>query len=431
MRRRIIGATALVATAALVAGCAGPSGSSGGEGSSGEPVELRFLLWATNPDQLALFDELGEEFVAENDDVSKVTFESVTLSDLNTLLPTWLASNSPPDASWLPVESSIEYMNADALVDLNPTLKDVEGYDYDDLADRMQEPWRDGDAQFGVPFSNGPLIMYYNKDLFDQSGLEDPSAAVEAGTWDWDLLREDLQKISADSGKTGLIFDAFEFKNWVRMLPLIRAYGGTPWDENGEECLMDSSEMEAAYSALHEMVYDEKITPRPGQQADFWGGGAATTIAYLGSNGLLADVDFEYGVVPTPAGPGGAGQHVGQSAMVAYSAGKHTDAAARLVAYLTNPESMRKLSAYYPPSRTSLLNAETMEESAPVLDAAQLEPILTAVLENGTFTPVAPNNAETTAALNAALDQFVYGEDADIPAALQQVCAAIQPTLGG
>ena len=377
-----------------------------------------------------MFDELGDQFVAENDDVSKVSFESVTLADLNTLLPTWLASNSPPDASWLPVESSIEYMNAGALVDLKPTLQEAQGYDYADLEDRMQEPWREGDSQYGVPFSNGPLIMYYNKDLFTEAGLEDPSAAAAAGKWDWDLLRADMKKIKAETGKTGLIFDAFEFKNWVRMLPLIRAYGGTPWDDAGEECLMDSPEMIAAYTALHEMVYDEQTTPQPGQQADFWDGGAATTIAYLGSNGLLADVDFEYGVVPTPSGPGGAGQHVGQSAMVAYSAGNNTDAAARLVAHLTSPESMKQLSAYYPPSRTSLLNAKTMEASAPVLDESQLEPILDAVLESGTFTPVAPNAAETTAALNAALDQYVYGKDVDMSEAMQKVCAAIEPTLG-
>ncbi|MFD5226644.1 ABC transporter substrate-binding protein [Microbacterium sp. NPDC058342] len=430
MRRRIIAGAALLATAALVAGCSGAPGPSG-TGSSGEPAELRFLLWASNPDQLAMFESMGEQFVAENDDVSAVKFETVTLSDLNTLLPTWLASNSPPDASWLPVESSIEYMKAGALADLTPTLTSFEGYEYDDLAERMQEPWKEGDAQYGVPFSNGPLIMYYNKDLFAQAGLDDPSAAMAEGTWDWDLLRDDLKKIVAETGKTGVVFDAFEFKNWVRMLPLIRAYGGAPWDASGETCTMDSPETIAAYKALHEMVYDEKVTPRPGQQADFWGGGAATLIAYLGSNGRLAEVDFDYGVVPTPAGPGGAGQHVGQSAMVAYSAGKNVDAASRLVAFLTNPENMKELSAYYPPSRTSLLNAETMAAAAPVLEEEQLEPILDAVLESGTFTPVAERSAETTAALNAALDQYAYGADADITSAMNQVCAAIQPTLGG
>ncbi len=430
MGRRIIGgAAALVLAVPLIAGCGSQPGTPGTEPPA-DPAELRFLLWSSNPDQLALFNSLADEFVAENDDVSKVTFESVTLADLRTLLPAQLASNSPPDASWLPVEDSIEYMRAGALVDLTPTLKSVPGYDWDDLATTLQEPWREGDAQFGVPFSNGPLIMYYNKDLFTQAGLEDPSATMASGAWDWDRLREDLRTIAAETGKTGLIFDAFEFKNWVRMLPLIRAYGGEPWDA-AENCRMDSPETVAAYSTFHDMIYVDRTTPRPGQQADFWGGGAATMVAYLSSNALLADVDFEYGVVPTPAGPGGAGQHVGQSAMVAYSAGKHVDQASRLVAHLTNPENMEKLAAYFPPSRTSLLNADTMEASAPLLDRAQLEPILQAVLENGQFTPVSANSAETAAALNAALDQYVYGPDADIPSAMVQVCAAIEPTLGG
>lgn len=418
-------------TLALVGGLVSACSATAGDAEPEENIELRYLLWSSNPDQLALFDELADEFMEANPDVVKVTFETVTLADLNTVLPTQLSSNDPPDASWLPVENSKEYIAAEALVDLVPTLTSVEGYDFDDLKESFQARWRFGDAQYGVPFSNGPLIFYYNADSFAQAGLPDPSESVANGTWTWDLLREQLKTIQATTGQTGLVLDAFEFKNWPRLLPLIRAYGGDPFNADVDKCELTSDENVEAFQVLHDMIYVDGIMPRPGQAADFWGGGAASTIAYLSSNSLLADVDFNYGVVQTPSGPGGEGISVGQSAMVAYAAGKHVDAASRLIAFLTSKESMARLSAYFPPSRTSLLNAETLATSAPNLTEPQLVPIVEALLESGKFVPVAERNAEMTTALNAALDQYVYGADADIASGLTAVCDAVQPTLGG
>jgi multiple sugar transport system substrate-binding protein len=376
-----------------------------------------------------LFNEIADAFIKENPDVSKVTFESITLSDLTTVLPTQLSSNDPPDASWLPVEQSIEYIDAGALVDLMPTMKAMAGYDVDDLVTRFQEPWRRGDAQYGIPFSTGPLIFYYNKDLWAEAGLTDPADEIAAGNWTWDTLRADMKQLTEKTGKMGLVLDAFEFKTWVRLLPLMRAYGSVPWDSTGTVCEMESAEMVATMQALHDMIYVDKIMPQPGQQADFWGGNAGATIAYLSTNTMLKDATYEYGIVPTPSGPGGAGQAVGQSAIVAYAAGKHVDAASRLVAFMTNKENAAKLSAYFPPSRTSLMTAESFAAASPLLSEDQLQVVINAIVKDGEFVPVTAHGSDAAAALNAALDKYAYGTDADIPSAMTQACDALTPII--
>src|SRR5690625_7503013 len=75
------------------------------------------------------------------------------------------------------------------------------------------------------------------------------------------------------------------------------------------------------------MVFEDGSSPVPGQQADFWGGQAGATTAFLGSSSLLEGATFDWDIVRTPGGPAGDVQAVGQSAIVALTAGEHHEAA--------------------------------------------------------------------------------------------------------
>src|SRR5699024_6646175 len=134
-----------------VAACSSGDGSSDSDGA-GSSVELRMTVWTSDPDALAMFDSIGNEFVKQHPEVSAVTFDSLTLDQLDTTITTGIQAGDPPDLSWLPVEKSLEYIQSDALVDLAPTLESTEGYNFDDLVPRLQQYWTDGDALYGVPF---------------------------------------------------------------------------------------------------------------------------------------------------------------------------------------------------------------------------------------------------------------------------------------
>ena len=425
MRRRnfLAGVGAAALTGGLV-GCS--SGFSRGE-RDGAGTTLRMTMWTSDPNHLSLFKSVADEFIASSSAVSAIEFESLTLDQLDMVLTTGITADQAPDLSWLPVESSLEYIEAGALLDAAPVLTATDGYDYDDLVPKLQEPWRVGDAQYGVPFSTGPLIMYFNKDLYAKAGVRSPQELLADGTWTWESFRETSKQLTDEIGHPGYVLNDFDFRNWTRLLPLLNAYDATPWSDDAARCTADSPQMRQAFEVFNGMVFEDGSSPVPGQQVDFWGGQAGATSAFLGSSTLLEDAGFEWDIVPTPGGP--AGQAVGQSAIVALSAGKNHQAALEFLAFLTNAENAARISSFFPPARKSLLNAEVLAKSSGVLTEQQLGTVVGSISGDAQIFPVAPNGASVANALNSALDEFVYAPDVDLDEALPKVCNAVEPVL--
>lgn len=427
MRRR--GFLANLGLAALATGLAGclPGFTRGGKDEGG--ITLRMTMWSSDPDQLALFDEIAEDFMAENDAVANIEFESLTLDQLDMVLTTGMTAGDAPDLTWLPVESSLEYIEAGALLDTLPALAATDGYDLEDLVPDLQEPWQQGEAQYGVPFSTGPFIMYFNKDLYAQAGVRTPADLLAEDDWTWESFREISKELTEATGNPGYVVNDFDFQNWTRLLPLMNAYDASPWDEGATSCTADSAEMRAALGMFNGMVFEDRSSPLPGQQADFWSGQAGATTAFLGASSLLDGATFDWDIIRTPGGPAGDLQAVGQSAIVALSAGQHQKEALDFLAFLTNRDNAERISRFFPPARTSLLNAEVLAESSGLLTAEDLAPIVESITERGRIFPVAPNGASVANALDSSLDEFVYTPEADLDEALPKVCAAIEPVM--
>lgn len=427
MRRRDF--LAGVGATALAGGLAGCSHGFSLGGADDDGITLRMTMWTSDPKQLALFKRVAKEFVATNRSVSNVEFESLTLEQLDMVLTTGITADDAPDLTWLPVESSLEYIEADALLDAAPVLTSTAGYDYDDLVPKLQEPWRVGEAQYGVPFSTGPLIMYFNKDLYARAGVRSPKDLVADGEWTWESFRETSKQLTDETGLPGYVVNDFDFSNWTRLLPLLNAYGASPWNKDATECTVDSPEMRQALGLFNGMVFEDRSSPVPDQQVDFWGGQAGATSAFLGSSTLLEGAPFDWDIVPTPGGPAGDVQALGQSAIVALSAGKNHEAALAFLAHLTKAENAARLSRFFPPARASLLNAEVLARSSGLLTEQQLGTIVDSITSNARIFPVAPNAASVANALDSALDEFVYAPDVDLDQALPKVCNAVEPVL--
>jgi len=386
-------------------------------------------MWTSSPAHLALFNTIADKFKAENPEVKSITFDSVPLNNLDTVLTTQLQSNDPPDLSWLPVEESQRFISEGALVNVEPALKGAPGYDYADLLPRLQSDWRTSDAQYGVPFSTGSWVMFYNADIFKAANLQSPREMIANGTWDWAHFRAASKQIAQTQKVPGYVLDSFDFKTWNRLVPLMYAYGASPWNATATQCTMNSPEMTAAMSLFHDMIYTDHSTPLPGQKADFWGGQAGATSAFLSSSALLKAATFKWDVVPMPSGPAGDQQAMGQSAIVAFKAGHNPAVAAKFLAYLTNKDNGRLLAQFFPPSRDSLLTADDMAAASKVLSKDQLTPIVTAVRSSGKLIPIARDAGHVADVMNSGLNQFIFQPGANIPSGLNQMCAGLTPLL--
>lgn len=425
---RIPLAIAVLATASLVAACS--SGATPDADESGaDDVDLRMTIWSANPDHVGVFESLGAEFAEQNPRVASVKIESFNLAELDTLVTTQISAGDAPDVSWLPVESSAEYIKAGALVDLREIIDKTDGFDFDDFIPSLLERWEVDDAVYGIPFSTGPLIMYYNKDLYAEAGVKDPGQLMADGNWTWDTFRETSKELSAATGGPAYALNDFDFKNWTRLLPYLNAYDASPWNADATQCTLDAPEAVDALSVFHGMTFDDGSMPVPGQQVDFWGGGVAATSAFLGSAANLGDVTFDWGIAPTPAGPAGDVVATGQASIVAFSAGNHTAEAAELVAFLGSKDAMAEYSGFFPPIRESVLTPEVLTQNSDVLTPEAVVPIIEGVKENGKVFPVTESNAAVADALNSSLDEFFYQPGIDVKEALTSVCGDVGPLL--
>ena len=163
--------------------------------------------------------------------------------------------------------------------------------------------------------------------------------------------------------------------------------------------------------------------------ADFFAGDAAMTITQISRASLLPKENgFDWDLVPLPAGPAGEYAVIGQAAIGVLASSKNPDVAADFLAFFTNPENTKKLSQFFPPPRASLLTAQVLGASNPLLSPEQIEAVVIKGISIGQVRPSHLGFAEIQQTARAALDAL-WVPDADVPAVLKSVCDRIQPML--
>lgn len=428
--RRRLSLTAGAGIAAVALVLAGCSGSTGETETPDEPVELRMTVWTADETQLALFQEIADEYVEENPDlVSQVTFEPIPFEDYTTTLTTQLAGGNAPDLGWILESYAPEFVLSGALADLTDTLKDHEGYEYDDLLDSSLALWEQDDQLFAYPFSNSPFAMFVNTDQLAAAGQPNPADLVESGEWTFDAARDMSAAAAETSGKSGLVVRDFDYKVWENLASVWAGWGASPWSEDGASCTLTDPEMVDAMTWIHDAIFVDGAMPGPGVTADFFAGDAAMTITQISRASALDDT-FDWDIVPLPDGPEGRQNVIGQGGIGVFANAEHPTIAADFLAYFTNPENAEKLAAYFPPPRESLLTAETLAAGNPRLSEEQLQSVVVDGIQDAVTKPTHPNFAKLQDTVRAELDAL-WTADADVESVLQDTCETIAPLLEG
>ena len=386
-------------------------------------------VWTGNDAHLDMFNEIADDFIADHPTVEEVTFEVLPFDNYIEALTVQLAGGNPPDLGWIFERNAPEFIEAGVLTDLAQTLEEAEDYGYDDLTDAATELWREDDGLYAYPFSTSPFSMFYNADMFEEAGLETPTELYEAGEWTWDAVRESgAQVVAEGAAPHGFVVRDFEFQLWDNLATLWRGFGAEEWSSDGTQCGMAAPEMVEAFTFFHEAVFEDEAHPGPGQSADFFVGDSAMTVTQISRAADLEDEQFNWGVVPLPEGPAGDHQVVGQGAIGVFNASPNAEVAAEFLAHMTNEENSRTLAQFFPPPRESLLNAEVLGETNPLLSEEQLERVVVDGIATGTSIPTHVNFSVLQDTIRAELDAM-WTDDADVEAVLQQVCDVAEPLM--
>jgi len=392
-----------------------------------DAVNLRMTIWSANEAHLALFNEIAEGFTATHPNVS-VTFEPLPFENYTTTLTTQIAGGNPPDLAWIFETSAADFVNSGALAPLTDAFAGTEGYELDDVTDAATALWtRDGQL-YAYPFSTSPFAVFVNNDLVTAAGAKTPAELIAAGEWNWDNALATAKAV-ADSGKDGLVIRDFNYQTWQNLTAYWRGWGANAWSEDGKTCGFAEQPMVDAMTRLHQAIFVDGALPGPGENVDFFAGDAAMTITQISRASLLPKEDpFAWDLVPLPEGPAGSYSVIGQAGVGAFANRPNTDVAVEFLGYMTNPENSQKLAQFFPPARASLLNAETLGKTNPLLTPEQIENVVIAGISNGQVISGHTNFAQIQQTIRASLDGL-WVADADVPAVLQSVCDGVAPLL--
>lgn len=423
--RWMAGALAAGVTLTALAAC----GGSGDGGDDNGPVSLRMTVWTSNKDQLSLFNQIADAYKQSHSNIKDITFDPLPLDSYTTALTTQVAGGNAPDLAWIFEKDAPDFVTSGALVDLTGTLKNTPGYQYDDLAPATTKLWQRDGKLYAFPFSTSPFGVFYNADMLAAAGAQNPDQLIAADQWTWDNAEQAAAKVSASQpGKYGLVIRDFDYKTWDNLASLWAGFGARPWSDDGRTCQFTDQKMVDAMTFFQKGVYTDKAFPPPGTTADFFAGDSAMTITQISRAASLKDASFQWGLVPLPAGPAGDNQVFGQAGIGVFAKGKHPQAAADFLAFMSNPENSAKLAQYFPPPRTSLLTAATLKAANPLLSEAQLQKVVIDGIQQGSVKSSHVGYAKINDAVRAAMDSL-YQRGADVPAGLAKVCQAVDPLL--
>ena len=300
--KRSLAMTATLAAAALaLTACGGGGGaSSGGDNaSSGEGGALTLTMWHgfTGSDGPAL-QKVIDDFNASQDEVT-INAEVFPWDSLYQKFLTSVTSGSSPDIVAMSTSNLAQYAAKGVLTPTTDFYADSTYMDTAPLASGAISASEYDGVNYGVPLDIGPIMLYWNKDLFTAAGL-DP----EKPPTTWDEFAEDAQKLTIDEnsdGKPEQYAISIGETNTVPIYPALFAEnGGGVVSADGKTSLLDSQEtLEAADFWIPKVVNDH-ITPigMTGEDADqlFSSGKAAMEMNGPWLTTGLTDAGLNFGV---------------------------------------------------------------------------------------------------------------------------------------
>ncbi|ODT79501.1 MAG: ABC transporter substrate-binding protein [Pelagibacterium sp. SCN 64-44] len=306
---------------------------------SAQAVEIEYWQYVFDS-RVQAMDKLIANFEAANPGIT-VKHTTFPYADYQTRVVAAKVAGQGPDVVQLFYGWTDQFVNGGLIKPLDPAVfphEEIEA-DFFPIVSAMKR----GEDYYGLPTAVRSLALFYNKALFEEAGIEPPNTLDE-------LLAAAEATTKRDGGgnitTAGITLDmAGQDHHWWRE-DLIRQFGGTPYDEEGNVAYND-----AAGAAALKFYTDLQTEHNVGLvgfmdegQAAFRAGMAAMTIDGTFRLGAFANNPFEWGVVELPANADGLRSNYSSyfaNAIGATAEGEELEAAQKFLAYISSPEAMQ------------------------------------------------------------------------------------------
>ncbi len=340
--RRTLKKTVAVGLAAATAFSLCACGGSGDGSKSGSKDSLEVVIWDNN--QQKGLQQICDLFTEETG--IKVDVQVKEWDSYWTLLEAGASGGDMPDVFWMHSNNSQMYMKNNKLLKLDDYIEKSDKVDMSNYMSEITELYTYDGSYYAVPKDYDTIALWYNKTLFDEAGLDYPTA-----DWTWDDVTEAAKKLTKDDGSQyglGMRND----NNQAGYYNLIYDNGGYIISDDKTKSGWDDEKTIAAMQTLEGWIKDGVIPSletmsENNEDVLFEAGKIAMTCQ--GSWMLAAFKENEYTAancdcveLPKNAETGRRASSYNGLGWAASASGEHTDEAWQLIEYLGSKEAQEK-----------------------------------------------------------------------------------------
>lgn len=326
---------------AIAAGGIGIALLAGGCAAGGDDAAVTLEIWNPETDaaSIAAFEEMVAGFEKANPGV-EVELVNVPWGDIYTNWQTALEAGNAPDATIGSAAFAASFHEQGVLENLNDVVERIGGEEaWAPSAQSLVELSKDGDDYFALPYTNNAVLLWYNKEMLADAGLEPPTT--------WDELETAAAAMTKDD-RYGILVPASKSMVTTQSLySLILSNGGDVVDRaNPDNVIFDApASVEAIefygnlaqYSPPGAAGYD-----RPEAQAAMTTGKLGMFIYGSWMQAALEEAGPEtvaqFGAVPVPGNAEESGSFMGGLSLFAFTGSEHPEETRDFLAWMLSPE---------------------------------------------------------------------------------------------
>ncbi len=310
------------------------------------PVEVKFYYpTAVGGPLTQIFDRYVEEFNKANPDIKVVATYAGGYDDISAAVQTEIQGKGEgPDVAVMLAADLPTFIDNGYIVPLQDFIDKMDdGKAYtDDFFPAFMRNSVDGDGKvWAIPFQRSTPVLYYNKDMFKEVGL-DPAAAPKT----FQDLVDYAKKLTKPNGERwGLEIPSDGFPYWLFQGFAI-ANGQNVVGDNFNDVYFNSPEVVKGLQFFSDLSQKDGVMPKGviiwgDTPKDFTSGKAAMIYHTTGSlTNILKNATFDVGVGFLPQGDKGYGAPTGGGNLYMFSTStpEKQEAAFKWITYLSSPE---------------------------------------------------------------------------------------------
>ena len=303
-----------------------PAGETQQQTAEAEPVTITYCNFNASGGNEETLQRMYEAFHEEYPNIT-VEIETIAMDDYFTQMQTRVAGGTAPDCYELNIENFASYANKGVLAEIT----DV---DLSSLDETALSAFNVDGKQYGLPGNFSNVVLVYNKDLFDQAGIDYPNE-------DW--TQDDVQAAAEAIRALGDdIYGYYQPLTYNEFYKACAQFGGSLLNEDKTEFTINSPENVAAAQMMADRVLVSNVQPTDVQMGgmgdwDLFMSGRLSMIptGIWAFQSFTDGCDFDWDITIEP-GEVQKATHFFSNGLVINADSEHKDAAATWITWLAS-----------------------------------------------------------------------------------------------